>query len=184
MFNINTNETKNNSRKLCRRNPFSHEEDVLLSAIVQKYGIQDWVFIASLMPNRNSRQCRERWFNYLSPSINTAEWTEEEDKLILEKYNEIGSKWVQMMKYFQNRTDIMLKNRYQVILRRQNRIRKDKDRKDTDALAQSPNKQIDESPILTQNEFNESFPKGLFEEDSLFEQIDDFGFDDNLTFWL
>ncbi|KAH0787690.1 Myb-like DNA-binding domain containing protein [Histomonas meleagridis] len=101
-----------------KRFQFTQEEDSLLISLVEKYGNSDWALIASMMKNRNSRQCRERWANYLNPEIKTGKWTPEEDQLLLEKYNEIGPKWVKITKFMNGRSEIMVKNRYQVIQRR------------------------------------------------------------------
>jgi hypothetical protein len=60
--------------------------------------------------------------NYLSPMLNTAAWTVEEDQLLLEKQREYGSRWAQIAKFFPNRTDGMVKNRFNLLQRRQARV--------------------------------------------------------------
>ncbi|KAH0788734.1 Myb-like DNA-binding domain containing protein [Histomonas meleagridis] len=97
---------------------FNEEEDERLKEVVSRLGDYDWNRIAQEMPGRNPRQCKERWTYYLSPSLNTSPWTEEEDKLLLAKQRELGSKWVKISKFFHNRTDAMVKNRYQVLMRK------------------------------------------------------------------
>jgi hypothetical protein len=97
---------------------FTAQEDVRLYRLVQEHGAKSWRLIAKYMPNRNSRQCRERWLNYLNPSLNSESWTATEDALLEEKYHQIGPRWVFMMKFFPNRTDAMLKNRFQVLRRK------------------------------------------------------------------
>ncbi|EAY15029.1 Myb-like DNA-binding domain containing protein [Trichomonas vaginalis G3] len=69
------------------------------------------------MGNRNPRQCRDRYTKYLSPDLNKNPWTPEEDALLISKYHEIGAKWVKMSKFFNNRTDYSLKNRWNVLVR-------------------------------------------------------------------
>ncbi|OHT03852.1 hypothetical protein TRFO_01574 [Tritrichomonas foetus] len=96
---------------------FCAEEDIQLKELVNKYGENNWAQIAQNMPNRNSRQCKERWCNYLSPSICKSPWTQEEDNLLLDKYKEVGARWVQIAKFFPQRTDISIKNRYLVLSR-------------------------------------------------------------------
>jgi hypothetical protein len=64
------------------------------------------------MDQKNARQCKERWTNYLSPGINTAAWTRDEEALLIQKYAEFGPRWVAITKFFPNRTDSMLKNRF------------------------------------------------------------------------
>lgn len=97
---------------------FGVDEDLQLKDLVRKYGENNWTQIAQNMPNRNARQCKERWCNYLSPNICKSPWTQDEDNLLLEKYKEIGARWVQIAKFFPQRTDISIKNRYLVLSRR------------------------------------------------------------------
>ena len=64
------------------------------------------------MNGRNARQCRERWKHYLSSNRGKSPWTEEEDKLLLEKMEELGPKWTKIATFFQDRTDIQIKTRW------------------------------------------------------------------------
>jgi hypothetical protein len=78
----------------------------------------NWKIIARYVPNRTPRQCKERWSNYLQPAITSAQWTQLEDRVLHEKYNELGSKWMRIAKFFVNRTDAQVKNRFLVLKRR------------------------------------------------------------------
>jgi hypothetical protein len=97
---------------------FTPEEDDQLRVAVEQFGDLNWKIIARHLPNRTPRQCKERWTNYLQPQINTSQWTRSEDARLLEKYNEFGSKWMRIAKFFINRTDAMVKNRFLVLKRR------------------------------------------------------------------
>lgn len=97
---------------------FTAEDDDRLKELVAEYGDNAWLKIAELMPGRNSRQCRERWMNYLSPSLNTQEWTTEEDTLLIQKQKELGTSWVRISKFFEGRTDQMCKNRFFMLKRK------------------------------------------------------------------
>ena len=108
-------ETEANSK--CRKS-FSPKEDERLKMLVAKYGTDNWAAIEKEMPGRNVRQCRERYKHYLSPEVSQQPWTQEEDELLLAKVSEIGSKWVAISKFFHNRTDINVKNRWVVLMRR------------------------------------------------------------------
>jgi hypothetical protein len=70
------------------------------------------------MGSRNSRQCRERWCNYLNPELRTEAWTSEEDKLLEEKFMEFGGKWNTIAQFFNGRSDLAIRNRMQVLERR------------------------------------------------------------------
>jgi hypothetical protein len=97
---------------------FTQEDDDHLRRLVAALGPVDWNAIADEMAGKNPRQCRERWINYLSPALNTAAWTLAEDALLMQKYRDFGGKWVQISKCFPNRTDCMIKNRFNKLQRR------------------------------------------------------------------
>ena len=104
------------------RKKFSQREDNMLIKLINENGTNNWENIARLMPNRNARQCRERWVNYLSPDVSNHPWTAAEDLLLEQKFKEIGAKWVKISKFFKSRTDTMLKNRWLVLTRRAKKL--------------------------------------------------------------
>jgi hypothetical protein len=97
---------------------FSPDEDFKLCQLVNEHGPNAWRVVAKFLPGRNSRQCRERWLNYLNPGLNSNPWTAAEDALLEQTYTAIGPRWVYMMRFFPNRTDAMIKNRFQVLQRK------------------------------------------------------------------
>lgn len=97
---------------------FTKEEDKRLIEAVKEYGDNNWALVASYVGNRTRRQCCERWRKFLCPNINVSSWTEEEDELLLAKYNQYGPKWALLRRYFNNRTDVNIKTRYIVLSRR------------------------------------------------------------------
>lgn len=97
---------------------FTHEDDEKLMDIVEEVGEDDWVKVAQLMGNKNARQCHDRWSKYLNPEVNLSPFTLEEDILLLTVYKNIGPKWVAILKYFKNRSDVCVKSRYRVLKRR------------------------------------------------------------------
>jgi hypothetical protein len=56
--------------------------------------------------------------NYLSPEVGNGPWTAEEEKLLLEKYRELGAVWKHIASFFISRTDINVKSRWQLMQRR------------------------------------------------------------------
>jgi hypothetical protein len=42
------------------KRPWSAEEDMAMAQLVKEYGAVKWAVIASYMPGRNGKQCRER----------------------------------------------------------------------------------------------------------------------------
>ena len=103
------------SNKIHSKRKFSPEEDERLTKIVSELGDSNWKRISELMGTRNYRQCRERWVNYLSPNVCRDPWTPEEDNLLVQKFKELGSQWSTISKFFKNRTDVNVKNRWVVI---------------------------------------------------------------------
>lgn len=101
-----------------KKRAFTKEDDLKLKKAVQEYGENDWSLIASIVGNRTRRQCRERWKKFLCPTLNHSSWTEEEDYLLLSKYQSLGPKWSVISSSFKNRTDISVKTRFITLNRR------------------------------------------------------------------
>lgn len=94
------------------RQLFTPSEDQRLKELVDKFGDKEWKYIARCMPGRTTRQCRERYKNYLDPKFKNKPWTQEENQLLIEKYNEIGPKWSQLSQFFDSRSEVNIKNHW------------------------------------------------------------------------
>ena len=94
------------------RKKFTNEEDEKLRKLVKEYGAKKWDQIAQMMPGRTGRQCRDRYRNYLIPGFFNGQWSQEEDKLLHEKFNQMGPQWARMMQFFPGRSANSLKNRW------------------------------------------------------------------------
>jgi hypothetical protein len=94
---------------------FTPTEDTALLQLVETLGPTDWNKIALHMGTRNARQCRERYQNYLDPSLQQGGWTWEEDALLAEQFREHGSKWHTIARAFTKRSDLALRNRWQML---------------------------------------------------------------------
>lgn len=94
------------------RQKFTAEEDARLIELVRIHGNKAWKKIASIMKTRTTRQCRERYINYLSPSVTNGPWSAQDDQLLIEKVQEMGPKWSKIAKFFPSRSDVNVKNRY------------------------------------------------------------------------
>ena len=98
---------------------WNKKEDDELIKIVNKYGTKHWNQIAAILNEnlmeqealqddtdqlqlnrieRNGKQCRERWVNFLNPEIKKEPFSVEEDIFILQKKLEIGNKWAEIIK--------------------------------------------------------------------------------------
>lgn len=97
------------------RAKFLPHEDRQLKALVAEFGEDQWRKVASRMPNRNVRQCRERWKHYICSDSSKIPWNKQEDDILLKMVNEYGFKWTKIAKCLPGRTDIQVKSRwYQV----------------------------------------------------------------------
>ena len=67
------------------KQPWSKEEDKLLFDLVAKHGSKRWSLIATSLPGRIGKQCRERWHNHCNPNVNKRQWSEDEGSARLQK---------------------------------------------------------------------------------------------------
>jgi hypothetical protein len=104
------------------RHKFMPAEDEMLRKLVDKYGETNWNLISSFMNRRNTRQCRERYKNYLSPSFRNTPWTPEEEEQLAQKVKELGPKWSVIARCFEARSDVNVKNHWASIACRNERI--------------------------------------------------------------
>lgn len=105
---------------------FSQEEDEKLTILVSEYGECNWGLISEKMKKRSSRQCRDRWVHYLSHKEESKEWSAEEDDLLLMYYRELGCKWKLISEILTGKTPVSVRNRCCKLLRRNNRMNKEK----------------------------------------------------------
>ena len=77
---------------------WTEEEDNMLRCIMERKSKTPWKQASNEMPGRTSKQCRERWNNYLCPEVNKNPFTEEEDRLLQHLYNTFGKSWAKISK--------------------------------------------------------------------------------------
>jgi len=104
-------------KKVIARRPFTPHEDAALIRLVGSDGETDWEAVSRQMEGRTARQCRERWLNYLSPSIRSDPWTDFEDRLLVAQINELGHSWATIGHAFNGRSENDVKNRWYSHLR-------------------------------------------------------------------
>jgi hypothetical protein len=97
---------------------FTAKEDAILHSCVEQFGTTDWDRVAQEMPGRSPRQCRDRWFTYLSPDVNRSPWTTAEDGLLFDLLQSNGPKWGVLARFFCNRTQNNIKNRWNTVVKK------------------------------------------------------------------
>ena len=112
--------------KLQIRQTWLSFEDDELKKIVKEQGAKNWINIAKILndkvhnslPMRQGKQCRERWYNHLSPELRKEKWESTEDIIIIEKLLELGNRWSEIASNLQGRTENQVKNRYKSLMRK------------------------------------------------------------------
>lgn len=102
-----------------KRKFFTKQEDHLLTIAAINYNQESWNSIAQCVPGRTPKQCRDRWVNYLKPSLKFDPWSENEDQMLVSLVNTYGTHWTKMKNQFPNRSSNSLKNRWYWLIKNQ-----------------------------------------------------------------
>lgn len=94
----------------------SSEDEKLIKA-VEKYHHKNWKLIANEVSTRSPKQCLERWYGMLDPSLIKTEFTPEEDQTIIDMQNRLGNKWTLIAECLPGRSAISVRNRSDLLKR-------------------------------------------------------------------
>ena len=77
----------------------------------------NWRSIATKITGRNAKQCRERWCNYLDPSLKCGNWTKKEDRQLMALVKKKSKKWSAVASEIEGRTENAVKVRWNQLSR-------------------------------------------------------------------
>jgi hypothetical protein len=110
------------------KGPWKAEEDELLRTYVPLEAKGNWVGIAVHVPGRTAKQCRERWYLCVDPTIRRDPWSAEEDELLLKLHREFGNGWALISQQLPGRTENAVKSRFKSLERKvEKRLQKEKE---------------------------------------------------------
>jgi len=95
---------------------WTKEEDKKVEERVSCLG-EAWTVIAKKLPGRSGAQVRERWIHQLDPVIKRQAWTREEDKVLIEAYATLGSRWSKISGLLPGRPANHIMNRWNSVNR-------------------------------------------------------------------
>jgi hypothetical protein len=93
---------------------WTEEEDQKLIISVQE-GFERWGDIAAKLPGRTSKQCRERWSNYLDPALSKTPFTSAEDEQLCNLQRQMGNRWSTIARQMPGRTENTVKLRFNAL---------------------------------------------------------------------
>jgi hypothetical protein len=98
--------------ELITRGSWNQAEDEMLTNAVHQLGPKKWTDIAKFVSTRTSKQCRERWYNRLSPEVKHEPFEPWEDEIIIDRQRELGNRWSMIARHLPGRSTNSIKNRW------------------------------------------------------------------------
>jgi hypothetical protein len=126
--------------RVIKKQRWTEEEDNQLEEAAKKHGAKNWSFIATFVPSRTAKQCRERWIVHHDKNYTRKLWTKQEDDLLIMLQSQLGNKFSKISKMIENRSPIEVKNRWKFL----------KNHNLTDRPENTPNLEVDPFDSITE----------------------------------
>lgn len=152
-------ECLNKAESSPKRKYFTKEEDELLREAALMYGERSWSLIAECVPGKTPKQCRDRWMNYLQPSLNNTPWTEQEDQLLVSLVNIHGTHWTKMKTNFPKRSSNCIKNRWYWLIKNKPKNFPKKKKKNYNRIKMEKNLGIEKNVFIKNCYINDEYQK-------------------------
>ena len=107
--------------KVVKKGKWLEEEDQQIRQIVSKHGKEasTWELVSKAMGyNRNIKQIKGRYENFLDPTLKHGPWTEEEDNKLLRLQSESGNKWKTFESTLVGRSSERIRRRFTLLSKR------------------------------------------------------------------
>ncbi|QCD90798.1 myb proto-oncogene protein [Vigna unguiculata] len=102
-----------------KKGPWTPEEDEKLVDYITKHSHGSWRTLPKRAGlNRCGKSCRLRWTNYLRPDIKRGQFTEEDERIIINLHSVLGNKWSKIAAHLPGRTDNEIKNYWNTHIRK------------------------------------------------------------------
>lgn len=115
-----------------KKGPWTEAEDATVLEGVRRLQLEGhtgklmkhikWSDLALSVPGRSGKQVRERWYNHLDPTVNKGPWTAAEMLVLHDVHARLGNQWSKISDHLPGRTQNHIKNRWNSIKRKSDRV--------------------------------------------------------------
>ena len=95
----------------------SNEDEILKEAVLNAGDPIDWTYVASKIPRKTWKQCKERYSLKIHPSHRKTPFEKWEDEIVIKEREKYGNHWSLIAKKLPGRTAVAVKNRWYSVIR-------------------------------------------------------------------
>lgn len=159
--------------KLQKKIAWTEEEDQQLIKAVKQEDSGKWnevakhiFYYSEFKIFKSPKHCRERWLNHLDDKKKRGEWTPQEDLSIFKYVMEYGKHWCKIVPILKDsRTEHMIKNRYNSLINKQRKSKKEREEHLRHRIVKLLKKQI--SNAASKKKLKESVPENPLKVENL-----------------